>query len=159
MAYVRLILSQVLSIALTDTFGTPEFLKAFNKPIPSFTSANSGASSALPSFQASNGAPQHDSLRHTDPSIAAPEDTRVDPQHVQHKTFAQSFAGVRQDSGSPAEFVKLMRRFYDDVGIKDKKTLVFSDSLNVDKCLELKLLAEAQGFQPSFGVGTFFTSK
>lgn len=134
-------------------------MKAFNKPIPSFTSAISGASSTLPSPQASNGVPQHDNLSYIDPPISAPKDGSVNPAHVQHETFAQCFAGVRQDSGSPAEFVKLMRRFYDDVGIKDKKTIVFSDSLNVDKCLELKALAEEQGFQPSFGVGTFFTSK
>jgi len=52
-----------------------------------------------------------------------------------------------------------MRKFYDGAGVQGKKTLVFSDSLNVDKCLELKAAAEKEGFQPSFGVGTFFTSK
>lgn len=53
----------------------------------------------------------------------------------------------------------MAREFYDSVGIKDKKVIVFSDSLNTDRCLEYKKVAEEHGFSPSFGVGTFFTSK
>lgn len=102
-----------LSIALTDTFGTPQFLQCFQKPC----------------------------------ALLSP------PQ-----TYAEVFAGVRQDSGDPTEFVKLMRRFYDSVGIKEKKTIVFSDSLDVEKCLEYKETAEARGFTTSFGVGTFLTN-
>ena len=52
-----------------------------------------------------------------------------------------------------------MRDFYDQVGIKDRKTIVFSDSLNIERCLEYKKAAETAGFQPTFGVGTFLTSK
>jgi nicotinate phosphoribosyltransferase len=75
------------------------------------------------------------------------------------KTYAQVFAGVRQDSGDPLEFIKLMREFYDKEGIKEKKIIVFSDSLNLDLCFKYKAAAEAQGFQPTFGVGTFLTSE
>jgi nicotinate phosphoribosyltransferase len=78
---------------------------------------------------------------------------------ITFKTYAQVFQGVRQDSGDPAYFVKMARDFYDKEGIKDKKTIVFSDSLNVDLCLEYKAIAEEAGFQPVFGVGTFFTSQ
>lgn len=74
-------------------------------------------------------------------------------------TFAQAFAGVRQDSGDPRGFIKMMREFYDSEGIKDKKAIVFSDSLNIELCLEYKNAAEAEGFQPTFGVGTFLTSE
>jgi len=66
---------------------------------------------------------------------------------------------VRQDSGDPVGFVKMMREFYDSIGIKEKKTIVFSDSLNIELCLEYMQAAEEAGFQPTFGVGTFLTSK
>lgn len=75
------------------------------------------------------------------------------------KTYAQVYAGVRQDSGDPTYFVKMIRDFYDREGITDKKTVVFSDSLNIEHCLEYKAIAEEAGFNPTFGVGTFFTSK
>lgn len=114
----------VLGIALTDTFGTPEFLKAFSKTVerhPDAPPASAGASE-------------------------------------EPKTYAQVFAGVRQDSGDPTEFVKTMRKFYDSVAVKDKKTIVFSDSLDIERCLEYKKVAEEAGFTPTFGVGTFLTN-
>ncbi|CAZ79944.1 unnamed protein product [Tuber melanosporum] len=101
----------VLSIALTDTFGTPHFLRNFALKYP--------------------------------PS---------------GRSYAEVFAGVRQDSGDPEEFVKRMRKFYDEQGIKSKKVVVFSDSLDVDLCLKYKEFAEREGFMPSFGVGTFLTN-
>jgi nicotinate phosphoribosyltransferase len=104
---------QVLGIALTDTFGTRNFLKAFRQRVES---------------------------------------------DEQSRTYAEVFNGVRQDSGDPIEFVKLVSRFYDDQGIK-KKTVVFSDSLDVEKCLHYKAVSEEHGLVPSFGVGTFLTSK
>jgi nicotinate phosphoribosyltransferase len=74
------------------------------------------------------------------------------------KTYAELFTGVRQDSGDPAEYAKLMRRYYDQEGIKEKKVIVFSDSLNIERCLEYKKISEELGFQPTFGVGTFLTN-
>lgn len=117
----------VLAIALTDTFGTPEFLKAFNKPVEKLPGAPAGT---------------------------APNEV----SGSKPKTYAEVFTGVRQDSGDPEEFVKVMRDFYDSVGIKDKKTIVFSDSLNIELCLKYKRVAERAGFQPTFGVGTFLTN-
>jgi nicotinate phosphoribosyltransferase len=114
----------VLGIALTDTFGTPAFLRAFKNEL-------------------SNG--------NTEKGNQETSQSR--------KTYAQVFAGVRQDSGDPLEFIRLMREFYDKEGIKEKKTIVFSDSLNLDLCFKYKAAAEAQGFQPTFGVGTFLTSE
>ncbi|KAI0107891.1 nicotinate phosphoribosyltransferase [Nemania sp. FL0031] len=74
------------------------------------------------------------------------------------RTYAQIFTGVRQDSGDPANFVKIMRDFYDSRGITDKKTIVFSDSLDIEKCIEYKRVSDEQGFQSSFGVGTYLTN-
>ncbi|KAK3060499.1 hypothetical protein LTS18_008414 [Coniosporium uncinatum] len=147
----------VLGIALTDTFGTPAFLKAFKKQIPNYTSAQSGAAGSIPSAATSTTLPATGSLSETEPPIHAPiADGNSDRKPA--PTFAQVFTGVRQDSGDPEGFIKLMRDFYDEVGITDKKTIVFSDSLNIELCLRYKNAAEAQGFQPTFGVGTFLTN-
>ena len=73
-------------------------------------------------------------------------------------TYAEIFGGIRQDSGDPEDFIQLMQRFYKDEGISGRKTVVFSDALNTELCLRYKAAAEAAGFQPTFGVGTFFTS-
>lgn len=118
----------VLGIALTDTFGTPVFLESFKQPIPRITASKTGAVIE-----------------------AAVTDGSA-------KTFAEVFTGVRQDSGDPANFVKMMREFYDKEGIKDKKMIVFSDSLNIDLCLQYKKISDEAGFNTSFGVGTFFTN-
>ncbi|KAL2165316.1 hypothetical protein VTH06DRAFT_613 [Thermothelomyces fergusii] len=131
----------VLGIALTDTFGTPEFLKAFRKPVQ-YLGEPLPASARKPSI--------------ADSFIS----TGSGAQTVQkdNKTYADIFTGVRQDSGDPKSFVKLIRDFYDNEGIHDKKVIVFSDSLNIDRCLEYKEVAEEAGFQPTFGVGTFLTN-
>jgi len=130
----------VLGIALTDTFGTPVFLESFKEPIPYMTTSKSGTlSEDLETSEA-----RSRTLLHT-------TEGKV-------KTFAEVFAGVRQDSGDPANFVKIMRQFYDEQGIKDKKTIVFSDSLNIDLCIEYKKISDDAGFNTTFGVGTFLTN-
>ncbi|KAI0203716.1 nicotinate phosphoribosyltransferase [Astrocystis sublimbata] len=119
----------VLGIALTDTFGTPAFLKSFAKPIqPASTSASTT--------------------------------TTTDSAEAPQRTYAQVFTGVRQDSGDPARFVKVMRAFYDAQGLTepDTKTIVFSDSLDIEKCIEYKRVSDAHGFRSSFGVGTYLTN-
>ncbi|KAK4634981.1 Nicotinate phosphoribosyltransferase [Fulvia fulva] len=110
----------VLAIALTDTFGTPSFLRAFSRP--------------------------------------APQSGETDNIHGNEPNYAHIFSGVRQDSGDPVEYIKMMRKYYDSQGIKDKKIIVFSDSLNIDRCIQYKEATEAAGLTPSFGVGTFFTN-
>lgn len=110
-----------LSIALTDTFGTPNFLEAFKKPAAlEFSTAVSDSTSS--------------------------------------PTYAQIFTGTRQDSGDPTEYVKLVKKFYDAQGISDAKTVVFSDSLDVEKCIEYKRVTDEAHLTPSFGIGTFFTN-
>ena len=108
-----------MSIALTDTFGTPAFLEAFKKP------------------------------------AALDHSTEVPPDAP---TYAQIFTGTRQDSGDPAEFVKLIKDFYVGQGIHEPKVVVFSDSLDVEKCIEYKRITEEARLTPSFGIGTFLTN-
>jgi nicotinate phosphoribosyltransferase len=134
----------VLGIALTDTFGTPEFLNAFSKPIKHLEAAAPSPVTA-----------RKPSVADSFTSTASP--ARAGPQKAS-ETYAEVFTGVRQDSGDPKGFVGVMRKFYDEQGIRDKKVIVFSDSLNIDRCLEYKVVSEAAGFQPTFGVGTFLTN-
>jgi nicotinate phosphoribosyltransferase len=143
----------VLGIALTDTFGTPTFLKAFKQQMPAITTAVPGGAT-LPSAASTTDPNAVETMASTQPPIHGPLEGISGPR----KTYAQVFTGVRQDSGDPLDFVKMMREFFDREGIKDKKTIVFSDSLNLELCFKYKAAAEADGFQPTFGVGTFLTS-
>lgn len=93
--------------------------------------------------------------RHIPVQAPISEEDKKNPPRL---TYAEAFDGVRQDSGDPKEYVRMVRKFYDEVGIKEKKHIVFSDSLNVERCLEYKKISEEHGFIPSFGVGTFLTS-
>ncbi|KAI1613691.1 nicotinate phosphoribosyltransferase [Exophiala viscosa] len=120
----------VLGIALTDTFGTDDFFKAFRQQVPAKTSASK------------------------DPTMSYTDESSPSANQA---TYAEVFAGIRQDSGDPKQYVKQASEFYKSIGLSGKN-IVFSDALNVDKCLEYKKVAEENGFKPSFGVGTFFTN-
>ncbi|KAL2864931.1 nicotinate phosphoribosyltransferase [Aspergillus lucknowensis] len=146
----------VLGIALTDTFGTPAFLDAFRKPIPAYTSAGVGAVTTSASGPSTTTESNIQSEAETKPPISAPL-KNGHPDAVS-KSYAQVYTGVRQDSGDPMYFVKMARDFYDREGITETKVVVFSDSLNIEHCLEYKVLAEEARFKPVFGVGTFFTN-
>ena len=111
-----------LGIALTDTFGTPEFLKAFSLPVAKSERA------AVEGWLGSEVRP-----------------------------YAALYTGVRQDSGDPEDFLNIMTEYYGKMEL-DNKSIVFSDSLNVDKCIKYKDLAEERRFRPSFGIGTHLTS-
>jgi nicotinate phosphoribosyltransferase len=120
----------VLGVALTDTFGTADFFKAFKETVPARTSASQDATMGY-----------NDDGNPTD----------------KQPTYAEVFAGIRQDSGDPKQYIKDASDFYKSIGVTDK-SIVFSDALNVEKCIEYRKLAEDYGFKPSFGVGTFFTN-
>ena len=145
----------VLGIALTDTFGTPSFLKAFKRSMPTTIQAQRNSVTTLLPGTSRPALSGSDGVVNIDPAVGSSHD---DANSVKPKTYAQTFTGVRQDSGNPLEFVKLMRAFYDTEGIKERKTIVFSDSLNVDLCLDYKQAAEDSGFAPTFGIGTFLTN-
>ncbi|KAL8732101.1 MAG: hypothetical protein Q9181_004079 [Wetmoreana brouardii] len=134
----------VLGIALTDTFGTPIFLKAFKRIMP--TPANSMA----------------DDKETLIPGAASPPTPPMDGVGLaggsEERSYARIFQGVRQDSGDPIEFIKIMRDFYHSEGIQEQKTIVFSDSLNIELCLEYMHAAEEAGFAPTFDDFTHISS-
>ncbi|KAI8098220.1 nicotinate phosphoribosyltransferase [Gilbertella persicaria] len=73
--------------------------------------------------------------------------------------LATQFAGVRQDSGDAFEFIDKMVAHYKSVGVDPStKTIVFSDSLNVERAIKLHERATQAGIQSSFGIGTSFTN-
>lgn len=147
----------VLGIALTDTFGTPVFLKAFKKSLPTAAEAQTDSFSTKLPIKAAPAIMNDNSV--VDVQGSSTPSTGDSNCILEPRSYAQTFTGVRQDSGDPLEFVKIMRKFYDSEGIKDKKTIVFSDSLNVERCVEYMKAAEDVGFIPTFGVGTFLTSE
>ena len=163
-------------MALTDTFGTPAFLRAFQKEVPEYTSAELGMGATLASTgaleklssttarlsqtQAPFQAPIKPVRSHQKDGHEQSNGTVRDGETKQkRRTYAETFTGVRQDSGSPAEFIDMMRDFYSSQGIPTtEKVIIFSDSLNIDLCLEYKGEAERHGFTPTFGIGTFLTN-
>lgn len=145
----------VLGIALTDTFGTPVFLRAFEKSLPTRDEAEQDSvETQIPSAPR----PALDAKGKVVDVPAVGGRSNPPSNSTKPRTYAEVFTGVRQDSGNPLEFVNVMREFYDRHGIKDRKNIVFSDSLNTELCLKYKQAADEKGFNPSFGIGTFFTN-
>lgn len=72
--------------------------------------------------------------------------------------YAKLFDGVRHDSGDPFKFVDKVVNHYKGLDIEPlSKTIVFSDGLNIDKCIELKSYCKDK-IKCSFGVGTHLTN-
>jgi nicotinate phosphoribosyltransferase len=71
---------------------------------------------------------------------------------------AKLFDGVRCDSGDPIEFVDRVVEFYRKNRIDPaSKTLVYSDSLNVEEVKRIKQYV-ATRIHDTYGIGTFFTN-
>jgi nicotinate phosphoribosyltransferase len=74
------------------------------------------------------------------------------------KKFAKLFDGVRQDSGDPIEQAEKIVKHYDSLGIDPTtKTIVFSDSLNLDKVATIHEWCKGK-IKDAYGIGTFLTN-
>lgn len=74
------------------------------------------------------------------------------------KTEASLFTGLRHDSGNPFEWGEKMLAHYTKLGIDTrKKTLLFSDSLNLEKAARLWERFSSR-CNVAFGIGTNFSS-
>ena len=68
------------------------------------------------------------------------------------------FDGVRWDSGDPLEFIDKILDFYEKTRIDPtSKTLVFSDSLNLDRVREIKKYVNNRTHD-TYGIGTYFSN-
>lgn len=71
---------------------------------------------------------------------------------------AKLFDGVRCDSGDPIEFIDKTISFYTENRIDPaSKTIVFSDSLNVDEVRRIKAHVNGR-IHDTYGIGTFFSN-
>ncbi|KAJ3222495.1 nicotinate phosphoribosyltransferase [Clydaea vesicula] len=77
--------------------------------------------------------------------------------------LSKKIPNLRQDSGDPETFVLKVLQHYKKLNLEKElvnKSIIFSDGLNVEKCLTLKNFCKikGEGITAKFGVGTFFTN-
>lgn len=66
---------------------------------------------------------------------------------------------LRHDSGEGTKFADTVKRMYLGVNLDPKEvTIIYSDSLDVRKAIELKRHCDKHGLRCSFGIGTFLTN-
>lgn len=74
------------------------------------------------------------------------------------RDLALLYNGIRQDSGNPLVFADKVIKFYQSLNIDPmSKTIVFSDSLNVERVLEINKHCDGK-IKAAFGIGTFLTN-
>lgn len=74
-----------------------------------------------------------------------------------NRKLSMMYFSVRQDSGNPFEFTDKIIKHFEKMKVDPKeKTIIFSDSLNVEKAIAIKKYCEGK-IKCSFGIGTHFT--
>ncbi|WP_185861987.1 nicotinate phosphoribosyltransferase [Blattabacterium cuenoti] len=87
-------------------------------------------------------------------------DTYTSPIFFQNfnKKLANTFKGVRHDSGDPISFIKETIKHYKKFKINPiKKKIIFSDNLNPCKVANISSFCKKK-INPYFGIGTHFTN-
>lgn len=75
------------------------------------------------------------------------------------REILKRWRGLRQDSGDSATFVQHALDMYRKIGVDPStKLVIFSDGLNVRRCLDLQRMAKDVGIRAGFGVGTNLTN-
>ncbi|GAC96049.1 predicted nicotinate phosphoribosyltransferase [Pseudozyma hubeiensis SY62] len=73
--------------------------------------------------------------------------------------IARRWRGLRQDSGDSKAFAQKALQAYAQIGVDPStKVVIYSDGLNVERCLELAAYSKQIGIGAGFGVGTSFTN-
>jgi nicotinate phosphoribosyltransferase len=73
--------------------------------------------------------------------------------------IARLYDGVRHDSGDPYKFADKVVAHYKTLGIDPStKTIVFSDGLNPEECVKIKMYCDQLGIRSVYGIGTNFTN-
>ncbi|TCD70181.1 nicotinate phosphoribosyltransferase [Steccherinum ochraceum] len=78
---------------------------------------------------------------------------------VLDKERANRWKGLRQDSGDPYVYAPRAKEVYESMGIDYRqKSIIYSDSVNLDKALKLAKQCREIGFIPLFGIGTWLSN-
>ncbi|KAL8279209.1 hypothetical protein RQP46_008465 [Phenoliferia psychrophenolica] len=78
---------------------------------------------------------------------------------LSNPTRARKWKGLRQDSGDPVKFIELAKEAFLKIGADPKtKVIVFSDGLDIPRCVDLQKRCVKAEVGCSFGVGTCFTN-
>lgn len=73
--------------------------------------------------------------------------------------IAKRWRGLRQDSGDSKAFAQKALDAYRSIGVDPStKVVIYSDGLNVDRCLDLAEYSKKIGIGAGFGIGTSFTN-
>ncbi|SJX64908.1 related to polyketide synthase required for biosynthesis of fumonisin mycotoxins [Sporisorium reilianum f. sp. reilianum] len=73
--------------------------------------------------------------------------------------IAKRWRGLRQDSGDSRAFAHRALQAYTRIGVDPRsKVVIYSDGLDVQRCLELAAYSKQIGIGAGFGIGTSFTN-
>ncbi|CDU22355.1 related to polyketide synthase required for biosynthesis of fumonisin mycotoxins [Sporisorium scitamineum] len=73
--------------------------------------------------------------------------------------IAKRWRGLRQDSGDSKAFAQKALQAYTSIGVDPKtKVVIYSDGLDVQRCLDLAAYSKEIGIGAGFGIGTSFTN-